>query len=250
MPRTNLTDLPRQRPARRQPQGHGRLPTPHSLGRRRGPRQSRFFQKHCSVVTVGREGPRGRPGDRARPTTWEQQTRDSFEGLRPSARPEPRGGPAVVNYQVTTTGGRQSPACSPPRTYDRASPSSAPKGPRHDPADELESDAGHRQRSCRGDGKQLSKQDFGMSSSSWPSRDNRRTEAPCHEISSRTLIVRRHGGFRRPAAEPARRPPRSSIHSRRDSATGLGCYGQKMIRTPNLDRMAAEGMRVHNGYGR
>jgi arylsulfatase A-like enzyme len=28
----------------------------------------------------------------------------------------------------------------------------------------------------------------------------------------------------------------------------LGCYGQKRIRTPNLDRMAAEGMRFRNAY--
>src|ERR1043165_3144130 len=28
----------------------------------------------------------------------------------------------------------------------------------------------------------------------------------------------------------------------------LGCYGQKIIRTPNLDRMAAEGMRFTQFY--
>ncbi len=28
----------------------------------------------------------------------------------------------------------------------------------------------------------------------------------------------------------------------------LGCYGQTKIRTPNLDRMAAEGMRFTNFY--
>ena len=28
----------------------------------------------------------------------------------------------------------------------------------------------------------------------------------------------------------------------------LGCYGQKKIRTPNLDRMAAEGMRFTQAY--
>jgi arylsulfatase len=28
----------------------------------------------------------------------------------------------------------------------------------------------------------------------------------------------------------------------------LGCYGQKIIRTPNIDRMAAEGMRLTRHY--
>ena len=28
----------------------------------------------------------------------------------------------------------------------------------------------------------------------------------------------------------------------------LGCYGQKHIRTPNLDRMAAEGMKLMDHY--
>src|SRR5687768_16673731 len=28
----------------------------------------------------------------------------------------------------------------------------------------------------------------------------------------------------------------------------LGCYGQKQFKTPNLDRMAAEGMRFTQGY--
>ena len=28
----------------------------------------------------------------------------------------------------------------------------------------------------------------------------------------------------------------------------LGCYGQKIIRTPNLDRLAAEGMRLTRHY--
>ena len=28
----------------------------------------------------------------------------------------------------------------------------------------------------------------------------------------------------------------------------LGCYGQQVIRTPNLDRMAAEGLKFRNFY--
>src|SRR5262245_12556910 len=51
------------------------------------------------------------------------------------------------------------------------------------------------------------------------------------------------------AAEPARRPPNIVFILADDLGYGdLGCYGQKLIRTPNLDRLAAEGMRFTHCY--
>ena len=50
------------------------------------------------------------------------------------------------------------------------------------------------------------------------------------------------------AADPAR-PPNIVFILADDLGYGdLGCYGQKRIRTPNLDRMAAEGMRFTQFY--
>lgn len=52
-----------------------------------------------------------------------------------------------------------------------------------------------------------------------------------------------------PATEAAARKPNIVFIIADDLGYGdLGCYGQKIIRTPNLDRMAAEGMRFTQHY--
>jgi arylsulfatase A-like enzyme len=52
-----------------------------------------------------------------------------------------------------------------------------------------------------------------------------------------------------PLARAARRPPNIVWIMADDMAWGdLGCYGQKIIRTPNLDRLAAQGTRYDNAY--
>jgi arylsulfatase A-like enzyme len=51
------------------------------------------------------------------------------------------------------------------------------------------------------------------------------------------------------ATEPPRPPPNVVIVFLDDAGYGdLGCYGNKVIRTPNLDRMAAEGVRFTDFY--
>jgi arylsulfatase A len=48
------------------------------------------------------------------------------------------------------------------------------------------------------------------------------------------------------AAEP---PPNIIFILADDLAQGeLGCYGQKLIKTPNFDRMATEGTRYNQAY--
>src|SRR5207248_10703116 len=76
----------------------------------------------------------------------------------------------------------------------------------------------------------------------------RRWSARCSSI-SRTR--RRRGGRRRrrPRNRRAMKPTNllfilSDEHSRRV----LGCYGHTMIRTPNLDRLAARGVRFTDAY--
>src|SRR5689334_22698408 len=50
-------------------------------------------------------------------------------------------------------------------------------------------------------------------------------------------------------AESASRPPNIIFILADDMGYGdLGCYGNKYITTPNLDRMAAEGMRFTQAY--
>lgn len=51
-----------------------------------------------------------------------------------------------------------------------------------------------------------------------------------------------------PAAEAARKPNIIFILADDLGYGDLGCYGQKLIRTPNLDKMAAEGMRFTQHY--
>jgi arylsulfatase A-like enzyme len=52
-----------------------------------------------------------------------------------------------------------------------------------------------------------------------------------------------------PAAEPTGRPPNIVFVLADDLGYGdLGCYGQEKIATPNLDRLAAEGMRFTQCY--
>ena len=55
-------------------------------------------------------------------------------------------------------------------------------------------------------------------------------------------------GLAAPAAEPAPKPNLVFILCDDLAQGDLGCYGQKLIQTPNLDRMAAEGTRYTQAY--
>ncbi|HSQ57993.1 MAG TPA: sulfatase-like hydrolase/transferase, partial [Gemmata sp.] len=50
------------------------------------------------------------------------------------------------------------------------------------------------------------------------------------------------------AAEPPRKPNIVFILADDLGYGDLGCYGQKKIRTPNLDRLAADGVRFTQAY--
>jgi arylsulfatase A-like enzyme len=63
------------------------------------------------------------------------------------------------------------------------------------------------------------------------------------------IVVASLIGHHSSAAQPA--PPRPNIVFLLADDLGygdLGCYGQTKIRTPNLDRLAAEGMRFTQHY--
>ncbi|HEX4142473.1 MAG TPA: sulfatase-like hydrolase/transferase, partial [Pirellulales bacterium] len=50
------------------------------------------------------------------------------------------------------------------------------------------------------------------------------------------------------SAESARRPNIVFILADDLGYGDLGCYGQKLVKTPNLDRLAAEGVRFTDAY--
>jgi arylsulfatase A len=51
-------------------------------------------------------------------------------------------------------------------------------------------------------------------------------------------------------AAPASERPNVILINADDMGIGmLGCYGQKIVKTPNIDRLAAEGMKFNNYYG-
>ena len=50
-------------------------------------------------------------------------------------------------------------------------------------------------------------------------------------------------------AQPRKRPPNIVFIMADDLGyADLGCYGQKIIRTPNIDRLSTQGMRFTNAY--
>jgi arylsulfatase A-like enzyme len=63
-----------------------------------------------------------------------------------------------------------------------------------------------------------------------------------------TLVERIGGRSRVEAREPAGKPNIIFILADDLGYGDLGCYGQKQIQTPNLDRLAAEGMRFTDHY--
>ncbi len=63
------------------------------------------------------------------------------------------------------------------------------------------------------------------------------------------LIVGWLGGEAAIAAPTGNRPPNIVFILADDlGSADLGCYGQTKIKTPSIDRMAAEGMRFTNFY--
>jgi arylsulfatase len=65
-------------------------------------------------------------------------------------------------------------------------------------------------------------------------------------LASASLLL---GGPLAPAARAADRPPNVILMIADDLGYAeLGCYGQKIIETPNLDRLAADGMRFTQAY--
>lgn len=70
-----------------------------------------------------------------------------------------------------------------------------------------------------------------------------------HNVLIRALALARTGAGTNRSATQARRKPNVIYILADDLGYGdLGCYGQKLIQTPNLDRMAREGMRFTQMY--
>src|SRR5687767_6148970 len=63
-----------------------------------------------------------------------------------------------------------------------------------------------------------------------------------------SLVVALAPGASAFGADPARKPNIVFILADDLGFGDLGCYGQKIIRTPSIDRMAAEGMKLTQHY--
>jgi arylsulfatase A len=83
----------------------------------------------------------------------------------------------------------------------------------------------------------------------WPFQ-SRRCGAACHALALATLLTSPLGLIGAQSAEPsaARKPNIIFILADDLGYREVGCYGQKLIQTPNINRLAAEGMRFTQCY--